>query len=873
MAVGALVPWVVALSGATPAIAFAQPSGATTTYYASADGRDHGQCQANHPCDLERVKEVAAHEAHKGKGDVVVELSDGVYRVSQPLDFRAGDSGVGGHTVTWQAAPDAHPVITGAVPVTGWTLYDADKGIYVADTPAGLDTRQLYVEGVHAPRASIRLTKSDVSLSASGVTLTNPSLSYLSDLPDQGRIEFESLGDFTNRYSPVESIDATTITMTQPAWDNNTWGWDTVQNSFLASPTWYLANSLAFLTNVGEWYLDPSAGKLYYKPGAGVNPNTLDIEMPRLETLVSIGGTYDDPVSGLTFRGIQFSGTSWLGPSSGDGYADQQNGTFLVGSYDYRPDDAFTSCSRGCEMFERARNTWHQEPAAVQVSAASDITFSGNTFTNLGSSALGIGNDANATRSGVGLGASNVQVLANRFFEDSGHAVVVGGVQPDAHHPSDERMVNRDIVIENNTVSGVSVDYKDNGGIFSTYVTRARIVHNEVAYVPYDAIDTGFGWGTNDPSLQPDYVNRGYYKHNPLYDTPTTLKDNLVASNLVHHTKAKFADGGSVYNLSASPGSVVEKNYLYDVSGVALYLDEATRYMTYRENVLQDTSPWVFTNSFGTAHTTDDNLVTQNWFNSGGASTPDAQLHHNQIVDNVRVSGTNWPSEARSVMCDAGVDPQYRTALNGNLFGLTGCPAGSPVDRAYATADASADDAVFAQSGLHFGIAAAGADVWGAGGQHDDQYGAIYRDDAVTSGTTVTASVDHLNDANSWAKSGVMVRNDIAAAGSSGGYAVVAVTRRNGVVFEWDSDGDGYLDSDVRAAVDTYRPIWVRLSRDGTAYTAAYSYDGTNWAPLGSAITLAGAADTQDGGIFSTSHDANRSATNVFSEFSVGSTS
>jgi regulation of enolase protein 1 (concanavalin A-like superfamily) len=118
-----------------------------------------------------------------------------------------------------------------------------------------------------------------------------------------------------------------------------------------------------------------------------------------------------------------------------------------------------------------------------------------------------------------------------------------------------------------------------------------------------------------------------------------------------------------------------------------------------------------------------------------------------------------------------------------------------------------------------------------------------------------------------------MVRNDIAEAGSSGGYAVVAVTRRNGVVFDWDSDGDGYLDSDVRAAVDTYRPIWVRLSRDGTACMAAYSYDGTNWVPLGSAVNLAGAADTQDGGIFSTSHDANRSATNVFSAFSVESTS
>ena len=122
---------------------------------------------------------------------------------------------------------------------------------------------------------------------------------------------------------------------------------------------------------------------------------------------MSIGGTYDEPVAGLAFEGIRFSGTSWLGPST-DGYANQQNGAFLKGEYEYRPEDGFTTCSRGCEMFERARNEWYQEPAAVQVSAASDVTFTRNTFSNLGQSALGIGNDANATLSGVGLGASNV---------------------------------------------------------------------------------------------------------------------------------------------------------------------------------------------------------------------------------------------------------------------------------------------------------------------------------------------------------------------------------------------------------------------------------------------------------------------------------
>lgn len=830
-----------------------------TVYFAAPNGKDSGHCSPAQPCSLERAQHVARPAAKRG--DVSVQLADGTYRLSKPLRFGPGDGG-GDHTVHWTAAPDAHPVITGAKKVTGWTKSDAGPGIWEADTPRGLDTRQLYVNGVIAPRAAIRLANTDVTPTATGLTIKNPALNYLATLPDQGRIEFESLGDFTNRYSPVQSISGTEITMAQPAWDNNTWGWDTVQNSFLAGPSWYLDNSLKFLTQAGQWYVDPGAGKLYYKPADGVDPNRLDIELPRLETLISIGGTYDRPVTGLAFDGIQFSGTSWLGPST-DGYAVQQNGLFIKGAYKYRPADAFTSCSRGCEMFERARTSWYQEPAAVQVSAASRISFTGNTFTNLGQSALGIGNDANATRTGVGLGASDIDVVGNRFTENSGHGIAVGGVLPDAHHPGNPRMTNRDILISDNTINRVAVDYKDNSGILSTYVTDARILHNEVSNVPYDGIDTGYGWGINDAGGSNDYVDRGYYKWNTLYTTPTTLKNNRVEGNLVHNTKARFADGGSIYNLSASPGTVVAENYLFNISGVGLYLDEGSRSMTYENNVVQGGS-FLFTNAYSLRNNTSDNVIQNNWYNSGGASTPNAEAHNNKLINNVKVSGANWPAGAREVICQAGVAPRYRTSLNANQFGFSGCEADAPVAAGFATAGGSAVSSYFGQRGDGFGIAAAGADVWGAGGQRDDQFGSVYRAGALASGSSVSTRVVSVNDANPWAKSGVMVRNDMTQAGRSAGYAVVAVTARNGVVFQWDTDGDGYLDADARAAVDVFRPVWVKLTRSGTSFGASYSYDGTNFVAIGQPVALPSAAAKQDAGIFSTSHDVSQSAINQF---------
>ncbi len=846
-------------------ITVAQPAFADTSTIHVAPGGSGSVCSVAAPCSIEGAQAyVRAFEAAP-TGDITVEVADGTYTVDETLIFREADGGRDGSTVRWTAADGAKPVFTGATPVSGWTVHDAAKNIYVANTPVGLDTRQLYVNKVAAQKAAFRVTNNAyITFTSSGMTINNAALDFLNTLPDQDRLEFESRGDFTNRYSPVASITNNVVTMEQPSWNNNTWGWDTPQNSFLAASSYFFNNSLAFVDEVGEWYIDPDEGKLYYKPGVGVDPNTLDVELPRLEVLASIGGTYDAPLKNLEFSGITFTGTSWLGPTT-DGYATQQNGSFIKDNYPYRPADAFTSCSRGCEQFERARTTWYQQPAAVQVSAASNVTFSSNTFVNLGSSALGIGNDANAALSGVGLGASNIHVDGNLFTEVGGHGVFVGGNRPDAHHPSDVRMTNKDIYITNNTVNRAAFEYKDNSGILTTYVTNSQIVNNEVSNVSYDAIDTGYGWGMNDEGGSGEYTNRGYYNWNTRYTTPTTLKDGRVGANRVHHSKAKFSDGGSIYNLSATPGSVTDRNYVYNAGGVGLYADEGTRYATYRENVMQGTNPWYFNNSYGATNTS-NNTITGNWTNSGGTSIPNQSSNSMTVTGNITVTGTAWPAGALQVICEAGAAPEYRTHFNSNLVTEDpACGDSGPIAAPYLTTAGGATSSFFGQVGDSYGIRAAGADVW----TNDDDFGAIYEPDSVTSGTSVSARVDSLNDTNANAKSGVMIRNDMTQQDVSPGYAILAVTRSSGVVFQWDSNGNGRIDGSATASADLFRAIWVKLVRDGDQARAYYSYDGANYIQVGTAITLTGATAVQDGGIFSSSHNTTQSAINIFSELKI----
>ena len=644
--------------GASPALAADPP----LVLHLSPDGNDAGSGDTDHPFrTFDRLQETI--RANSDVRDIVVELGDHTYRLTAPLIMGTADGGRNGHKVTWTAAPGAHPVLSGGLPVTGWHLDDAKRHIYVAEVPKGIEARQLWVDDHLAPRARIEIKRDAVRFTQTGLDIIDPKLRYLATLPDQGRIEVESTGFFTDRFSPVASIAGDRIVMKQPAWDNNLWGYDT-----LASPHapefshLFLINALAFLTEPGQWYLDPKAGKLYYRPPDGTDPNRQSIILPRLDFLIGIAGTYD-PVRNLTFRGLRFSYTSWLGPLSDRGYASQQAGAYLADPSPAYPKDSLESCKWGCRAFETMRNEWSQMPAAIQVSRAEHVLFDGNIFAHLGQIALGIGNDEGANASNIGLGAQQIAVTSNLFTDLAGGAIVVGGVRRPAHHPDDPRLVNRDILIANNRVQTVSQEFRDNAAILSTYVTGATIIHNDISGAPYDGIDIGYGWGIQDVGGNPNYrANMHGYDGtgNLQYQVPTTLRDTVVAYNRVHDVKQWFEDGGAIYNLSANPGAEVHDNYLYDLHGhIGLYLDEGSRAVVVRNNVVDGTGRWLNDNTVKNANPmriTIDNKAVGNWHNSTLVGGQWNAYQNDLILDDHPVQGDAWPAAAKAVMATAGIE-------------------------------------------------------------------------------------------------------------------------------------------------------------------------------------------------------------------------
>jgi hypothetical protein len=168
----------------------------------------------------------------------------------------------------------------------------------------------------------------------------------------------------------------------------------------------------------------------------------------------------------------------------------------------------------------------------------------------------------------------------------------------------------------------------------------------------------GYGWGSNDAGGSPDYKNRGLYNYQPIYATPTTAKNNLIVGNLVHDAMRVGGDGGCIYNLSANPGTTFKENYCLNMhAGLgALYSDEGSKYLTWSNNVAENSGSWSFANFY--SPTVSDLTLIGNWSNNGGTNIQNG-MHACVVMGTVVVTNGAWPPDAQKVRTNAGLEPAF----------------------------------------------------------------------------------------------------------------------------------------------------------------------------------------------------------------------
>jgi hypothetical protein len=447
--------------------------------YIDRKGQDDNPGSAEKPVkSIKKAQELVRKLSSSAKDDVTVHFGPGTWVIEQPIIFNTEDSGTNGFTVTW-AGSDT--VISGGYEISNWT--EGKNGIWSASVPEGTKSRNLYVNGLAAQYARRQIhNRKDFEYTKVGMTWNSSNYDWIMKTPGIENGELRAVNSFTDRVALIEKVGDRVLEMKRDIWANQLIGYDQIAEPFWDGGVW-IQNVKALLTDGGQFYLDRKESTIYYKPLVGEDMATASAHLGIQEVLMVIGGTYEEPIHDLQFEGITFKQSTWLNPDT-YGYIDQQTGGHM-GNDDLWPN------------FEASRPHWWQMPSAIQVSAAYNINLKNCTFRELGAGGIGVGNDKNAHLTGVGLGANNIRVDDNYFTQVMGNSITVGGIQADAHHPSQPEMLVSHIHASNNVFNNNSVLWSSTVPILFTYTQFSSITHNDIYNHPYSGICHGYGMVCN----------------------------------------------------------------------------------------------------------------------------------------------------------------------------------------------------------------------------------------------------------------------------------------------------------------------------------------------------------------------------------------
>lgn len=154
-------------------------------------------------------------------------------------------------------------------------------------------------------------------------------------------------------------------------------------------------------------------------------------------------------------------------------------------------------------------------------------------------------------------------------------------------------------------------------------------------------------------------------------------------------------------------------------------------------------------------------------------------------------------------------------------------------------------------------LTGSGKDIW----NQSDEFTMMSR--YLEGDFSLVAKVDSLDNTNSWAKAGLMVRENHAA---DSPFFNIVVTPGNGISVQYRSTKGA--SAGIRGSTSGSALTWLRLDRAGDQFNAFVSSNGSTWTQLGSTMTLP-FSQTVTGGLCYTSHNNNSDGKAVFSNVAI----
>ncbi len=521
------------------------------------------------------LREFKRQQAGKPSPSAVVTVRAGHYFLTEPLVFTPEDSGAANGKTYYVAAAREQPVISGGRHITNWKPATVNgKQLWVADIPEVRAGKwyfhELWVNDQRRQRArhpnqgylsveAIPDAKSDTPWSEgqarfrfkagdlkAGPTITNAEVCVMnrwveSHLPVAGVDETDRLVSFRKR--SVFKLDPGDL--------------------------YYVENALEFLDQPGEWYLDRHAGRLYYMPMAGEEPDRTEVIAPVLAQAVRFEGKPEAGqfVENLVFEGLTFAHTEWYFPSGFDTGKDKAE----VWPPPKAEVGGFAQAAVGV-------------PGAVRGEGVRQVDFEHCNFIHLGNYALELGRgcQSNSVRNcDLGdLGAGGIK-LGETAIRDRADEMTFGNTISDCHIHDGGQMFHSAI------------------GVWIGQSPSNRLLHNHIHDFYYSGISIGWTWGYGR----------------------ALATNNAVEFNHVHHIGVKsngdgpiLSDMAGIYTLGLQEGTVIRNNLWHDSAGFryggwGIYFDEGTTHILAESNVVYRTTHGGFHQHYGK-----ENMVRNNIF-------------------------------------------------------------------------------------------------------------------------------------------------------------------------------------------------------------------------------------------------------------------
>jgi len=340
-------------------------------------------------------------------------------------------------------------------------------------------------------------------------------------------------------------------------------------------------------------------------------------------------------------------------------------------------------------------------------------------------------------------------------------------------------------------------------------------------------------WGSADGFR---YVYQGVNGDNEIIARVSSVQNTNTYAKAGVMLRESLSAGAAHVILDVRPDGTVEFMTRTSAGGATSYLGGATQAVpawlklsrsgnTVTAYVSSNGSTWTTVGSTSTAMASSANLgLLVSSHNTGALNT--------STFDNVSVNAGSTPPPPPGV-------PLPWTSADVGSTGIAG--------------SASVANGTFTVSG-------AGADVWG----NADAF--QYVSQPTSGDTQIVARVAAIQNTNTYAKAGVMLREST----SAGAAHVILDVRPDGSIEFMTRSSAGGATSYLAGASQPV-PAWLRLSRTGSTVTASVSANGSTWTTVGSVTTSIPASARI--GLVVTSHEVNTLNTSTFDNVAVGTPS